>query len=197
MFPRKSYQSEPQRGARSAAAQRERSARVAAMDFLPIVLEMRKLLRNADGWLDKAKAHAAAKNFDGTVLMQARLSPDMFPLVRQIQSACDSAKYAAARTAGKEPPSHPDTEQTIDDVRKRIATVVAYLDTFKASDFEGAEGRKISNPRWEGKTMTAPDYFVEHAVPNFFFHLGMAYAILRHNGVDVGKRDYLGQLSLR
>ena len=167
------------------------------MNFHPIVLEMRKLLRNMDGWFEKAKAHAAAKNFDANVLMQARLSPDMFPLVRQVQAACDSAKYAAARTAGKEPPSHPDNEQTIDDVRARIATVAAYLDTFKASDFDGAEKRTISNPRWEGKTMAAPDYFVEHAVPNFFFHVSMTYALLRHNGVDVGKRDYLGQLSLR
>ena len=107
------------------------------------------------------------------------------------------ASNAAARTAGKEPPAHADTEQTIDDARARIATVVAYLETFKASDFDGVEKRTISNPRWEGKTMTAPDYVVEHAVPNFFFHLTMTYAILRHNDVDVGKRDYLGQLSMR
>ena len=167
------------------------------MNFHPIVLEMRKLLRNMDGWFEKAKANAAARKFDVNVLMQARLAPDMFPLVRQVQAACDSAKFAAARTAGKEPPAHADTEQTIDDARARIATVVAYLETFKASDFDGAEKRTISNPRWEGKTMTAPDYFVEHAVPNFFFHFSIAYAILRHNGVDVGKRDYLGQLSLR
>ena len=167
------------------------------MNFHEIVLEMRKLLRNMDGWFEKAKAHATAKNFDANLLMQARLAPDMFPLVRQVQSACDSAKFAAARTAGKEPPAHGDKEQTIDDVRARIATVVAYLETFKASDFDGAEKRTISTPRWEGKTMTAPDYFVEHAVPNFFFHFSMVYALLRHNGVDVGKRDYLGQLSLR
>jgi hypothetical protein len=167
------------------------------MDFHAILLEMRKLLHNMDGWFEKAKAHAAAKKFDANVLLQSRLAPDMFPLVRQVQSACDSAKFAAARTAGKEPPAHADTEQTIDDVRARIGTVVAYLETFKASDFDGADKRSISNPRWEGKTMTAPDYFLEHAVPNFFFHFSMAYAILRHNGVDVGKRDYLGQLSLR
>jgi uncharacterized protein len=167
------------------------------MNIHVIVLEMRKLLRNMDGWFEKAKAHAAAKNFDANLLLQMRLAPDMFPLVRQVQSACDSAKFAAARTAGKEPPAHADTEQTIDDLRARIATVVAYLETFKASDFDGAEKRTISNPRWEGKTMTAPDYFVEHAVPNFFFHFSMVYAVLRHNGVDVGKRDYLGQLSLR
>jgi len=167
------------------------------MNFHVIVLEMRKLLHNMDGWFEKAKAHAAAKKFDANLLLQTRIAPDMFPLVRQVQAACDSAKFAAARTAGKDPPAHADTEQSIDDVRARIATVVAYLETFKASDFDGAEKRTISNPRWEGKTMTAPDYFVEHAVPNFFFHLSMVYALLRHNGVDVGKRDYLGQLSLR
>lgn len=167
------------------------------MNYHAIVLEMRKLLRNVDGWLEKAKAHAAAKKFDANVLLQTRLAPDMLPLVFQVQATCDSAKYAAARTAGKEPPSHPDSEKTIDEVRARIATVASYLETFKASDFDGAEKRSISNPRWEGKTMAAPDYFVEHAMPNFFFHLSMTYAILRHSGVDVGKRDYLGQLSLR
>jgi len=167
------------------------------MNFHVIVLEMRKLLHNMDGWFEKAKAHAAAKKFDANLLLQTRIAPDMFPLVRQVQAACDSAKFAAARTAGKDLPAHADTEQSIDDVRARIATVVAYLETFKASDFDGAEKRTISNPRWEGKTMTAPDYFVEHAVPNFFFHFSMVYALLRHNGVDVGKRDYLGQLSLR
>ena len=167
------------------------------MNYHAIVLEMRKLLRNMDGWFEKAKAHADAKKFDANVLLQTRLAPDMLPLVFQVQAACDSAKFAAARTAGKEPPSHPDKEKTIEDVRARIATVAAYLDTFKPSDFDGAEKRSISNPRWEGKTMAAPDYFVEHAAPNFFFHFTMAYAILRHSGVEVGKRDYLGQLSLR
>jgi hypothetical protein len=162
-----------------------------------LVLEMKKLLMNVDLWLDKAKTHAAAKNFDANLLLQCRLAPDMFPLVRQVQAACDSAKFAAARTAGKEPPSHPDTEQTFEELRARIATVVSYLDGFHASDFDGADARKVSLPRWEGKSMTAADYLVEHAVPNFFFHLTTAYAILRHNGVDVGKRDYLGALTLR
>ena len=142
-------------------------------------------------------AHAAAKKFDAETLLQARLAPDMFPLVRQIQAVCDQAKFAAARAAAKDPPSHPDTEQTIEQLRARIATVVAYLETFTAADYEGVEGRTIKLPRWEGKSMTALDYFVEHATPNFFFHLTTVYAILRHNGVDVGKRDYLGALSQR
>jgi hypothetical protein len=167
------------------------------MSLYPIVLEMKKLLGMVDVWLDKATAHATAKKYDPSVLLQSRLAPDMFPLVRQIQSVCDQAKYAAGRTAGKEIPSHPDTEQTVDELRKRIAAVVAYLGDFTARDFEGTDDRSISLPRWEGKSMSATTYFVEHAMPNFFFHLTSAYAILRHNGVEVGKRDYLGALSFR
>jgi uncharacterized protein len=162
-----------------------------------IVLEMKKLLGGLDGWLDKSVAHAGVKKFDPNTLLQSRLAPDMFPLMRQIQATCDQAKFAAARTAGVDPPSHPDTEQTIDEARKRIAAVVAYLDGFNASSFDGAESRSISLPRWEGKSLSATDYLVEHAQPNFFFHLTMVYAILRHNGVDVGKRDFLGTLSFR
>lgn len=163
----------------------------------PTLMEMKKLLGNVDGWLDKTVAHATAKKFDANTLLQSRLAPDMFPLVRQVQAICDTAKYAAARTAGKEPPSHPDNEQTLDDLRKRISTVLTYLGTFNASDFEGVKGRTVSLPRWEGKSMTASDYFLEHSLPNFFFHFTMTYAILRHNGVDVGKRDYLGALTMR
>jgi len=162
-----------------------------------IVVEVKKLLRNLDAWLDKGALFATAKGFDPNVLLQSRLAPDMFPLVRQIQAACDQAKYVAARAAGKEAPSHADNEQTLEEARRRIATVVAYLDTFAKSDFDGADARTIKLPRWEGKSMTATDYVVEHGLPNFFFHLTTAYAILRHNGVDVGKRDYLGTLSLR
>jgi uncharacterized protein len=161
------------------------------------ILEIKKLLSGVEGWLDKTVAYAATKKFDPNTLLQARLAPDMFPLVRQIQSACDSAKYAASRTAGKEPPSHPDTETTIDELKKRVASVVAYLETFKASDFDGADDRRVSLPRWEGKSLSGAEYLVHHALPNFFFHLTTSYAILRHNGVDVGKRDYLGTMPYR
>jgi hypothetical protein len=167
------------------------------MPLYPLVLEMKKLLRNVLGWLDKAEADAAARGYDANVLLQSRLAPDMFPLVRQIQSACDNAKFAAAFASGKEPPAHQDTEQTFSEVRARILLVIAYLDTFTGQDFNGTDSRTVRRPRWEGKEMTATDYFVEHAMPNFFFHLTTAYAILRHNGVGVGKRDYLGELSLR
>ena len=167
------------------------------MSIYPFVLEMKKLLRGLDGMLDKAVAYASVKKFDPNVLMQARLAPDMFPFVRQVQSVCDQAKYAVSRCAGRETPSHPDTEQTIDDLKKRIATVVAYFDEYSAKDFEGLENRTVTTPRWEGKSLTALNYFIEHAQPNFYFHLTTTYAILRHNGVDVGKRDFIGQLSWR
>jgi uncharacterized protein len=161
------------------------------------VREMHKLLTNMNGWLEKAAAFAAAKKFEPDTMLTWRLAPDMFPFVNQVQSACDSAKFAAARGAGKEAPSHPDTEKTVAELRQRIATVAAYLETFNEKDFEGAHDRMISLPRWEGKKMSASDYVTEHAQPNFFFHATMVYALLRHNGVDVGKRDYLGQLNFR
>ena len=167
------------------------------MTLHPLVLEMKKLLGHLPGWLDKAEAHAASKGYDPNTLLQARLAPDMFPLVRQFQNACDTAKFAAAFSTGKEPPSHPDTEQTFAEVRARIASVIEYLGTFTAASFEESEGREVKRPRWEGKSMRATDYFVEQALPNFFFHLTTAYAILRHNGVDLGKRDFIGKLSLR
>src|SRR5688572_8099813 len=167
------------------------------MSHYVLIKEMAKLLTNVEGWLDKAAAYATAKKFDPSVLLQMRLAPDMFPLVRQIQAACDAAKMSAALTSGKEPPSHPDTETTIPELVKRLQTVVAYLDTFTAKDFEAANDRVVSRPRWEGKTMTAENYLVEHGQPNFFFHVTTAYAILRHAGVDVGKKDYLGKLTWR
>jgi len=167
------------------------------MSLYPTLLEMKKLLGNMNDWLDKAESHAAARKYEPSTLLQARLAPDMFPLVRQFQNACDNAKFAAAFTTGKEPPSHPDTEQTFAEVRARIATVIDYLGTFTAKDFEGTDGRKVSRPRWEGKSLSGTDYFLEQAMPNFFFHLTMAYAILRHNGVELGKRDYIGKLSFR
>src|SRR5512139_689112 len=141
------------------------------MSIYVFVLEMKKLLRNLDACIDKAVAYAQAKKFDPNVLVQCRLAPDMFPFVRQVQSTCDQAKFAASRLAGKDPPSHPDTEQTIDELKKRIASVVSYLDGFSEQDFARVEDRVVSRPQWEGKSLTAINYFVEHAQPNFYFHL--------------------------
>ena len=162
-----------------------------------IVRELHKMLGNLDGCLDKAAAHAQAKKFDPNVLLQARFAPDMFPLVRQIQIACDTAKLAAARAAGKEAPSHAVDETTLEQCKARIAKVRAYLDSFAASDFDGTDTRSISLPRWEGKSMRATDYVIEHALPNFCFHVTTAYDLLRHNGVELGKKDYLGTLSMK
>src|SRR5262245_48402907 len=159
--------------------------------------QMRKMLAHLDKWLDAAAAFAKEKSFDPNVFLGLRLAPDQFPFSRQVQSSCDTLKLAAARLAGKEAPSHPDTEQTLDELHARIRKVLAYLDGFAESDFEGAAARTITTPRWEGKVMTGADYFLEHGMPNFFFHVTHAYAILRHNGVTLGKRDYLGPLSLR
>jgi hypothetical protein len=158
---------------------------------------MKKMLSNLDKWLEAAAAHAQAKSFDPNVFVGLRLAPDQFAFARQVQTACDTAKLAAARLSGKDAPAHADTEQTLEELRARVKAVVAYLDGFSAKDFEAAATRSITQARWEGKTMSGADYFLEHALPNFFFHVTHAYAILRHNGVNVGKRDYLGTLSLR
>jgi hypothetical protein len=162
-----------------------------------IFSQMKKQLGQLDKWLDAAAADAKARSFDPNVFLGLRLSADQFAFARQVQTACDTAKLAASRLTGKDAPSYPDTEQTLDELHARVRSVIAYLDTLSAKDFEGAAARVVTQPRWEGKVMSGNDYFVEHAVPNFFFHLTHAYAILRHNGVNVGKRDYLGTLSLR
>jgi uncharacterized protein len=162
-----------------------------------LILEMHKLLGSLDTCLGKAVLAAETKKYDVNVLLQSRLAPDMFPLVRQIQATCDQAKYAAGRTTGKDIPSHPDTEQTVAELRERIAAVRGYLSSVSQQDFDTIDERTVTTPRWEGKSMTALGYLIEHAQPNFYFHLAMSYAILRHNGVDVGKRDYLGALPYR
>lgn len=159
--------------------------------------QMRKLLGQLDKWLEMAKAHAESKSMDPKAFLEMRLAPDQFPFVRQVQTACDTAKLAVSRLTGKEAPPSADTEQSIEELRARVRTTMSYLDGISANDFIGAESRRVTQPRWEGKVMTGNDYFYEHAVPNFFFHLTHAYAILRHAGVPVGKRDYLGPLSLR
>jgi hypothetical protein len=160
-----------------------------------ILLEMKKMLRNLDTWMKKAEGVAQAKKFDPAVLMQSRLAPDMLPFVRQVQIACDSAKFAAARLTGKEAPSHADTEATFADLYARIGKVTSYLETFSEAEFSSARERTVTHRSFGEKPVPALDYFVEHAIPNFFFHITTAYAVLRHNGIDIGKKDYLGQLT--
>lgn len=161
-----------------------------------LVLEMKKLLQNLDAWMAKAKTHAEAKKFDTAVLVASRLAPDMLPFNRQVQIACDSAKFAAARLTGKEAPSMADTEQTFAELHDRIAKTVSFLDSCAEADFASSRERMVTVRAFGEKPVNAITAFVEHGQPTFFFHVMAAYAILRHNGVDVGKKDYLGALSL-
>jgi uncharacterized protein len=159
------------------------------------LLQMKKQLGQLDKWLEAAEAHAASKKFDAKNFLGIRLIVDQLPFSFQVQTACDTAKLAASRLSGKEAPAHPDTEETVEQLRARVRAVIAYLDGCSAKDFEHAATRTITQPRWEGKTMTGVDYVREYAQPNFFFHLTTAYAILRQNGVPLGKRDFLGTLT--
>ena len=164
--------------------------------YYEIFGQFKKSLGQLDKWLDAATTFAQSRSFDPNVFMGLRLAPDQFTFSRQVQATCDTAKAAASRLTGKEAPTHPDTETTLVELQTRIRSVVAYLDGLSAKDFAASASRVVSQPRWEGKVMSGANYFVEHALPNFFFHISHAYAILRHNGVPVGKRDYLGALSL-
>ena len=158
--------------------------------------QFKKTLAQLDKWLEAAAAHATAKSFDPSVFLSLRLAPDQFAFARQVQVACDTAKLAASRLSGKDAPKHADDEKTIEELRARVQSVLEYLNGFSATDFEGAATRQVTQPRWEGKYMLGADYFREHALPNFFFHTTHAYAILRHSGVSLGKKDFLGPLSM-
>lgn len=160
------------------------------------VSQFSKMLRNLDAWLGKAEEHAKAKEFDVDVLVSARLAPDQYALVRQIQAACDSAKFSAARLAGTQAPSHPDEETTIAQLRERIRSTVAYLETVTPQMLEGAVDREVRLSFMPGKAIKGGDYLVDLGLTNFYFHVTMAYAILRHNGVSLGKRDYIGSARL-
>jgi len=145
------------------------------------------------GVLKKAAAFAEAKKIDPSVLINARISPDMFALARQVQIATDHAKGSLARLAGVEPPSYADTEATFDELEARIAKTLAYVKTFKPEQIDGTEAKDIVLTFGTQKfPFTGQAYLIQFALPNFFFHSSMAYAILRHNGVDVGKRDFMG-----
>lgn len=157
--------------------------------------QMKKTLHQLDTWLEKAETHAKEGNFDSQVYLGLRLALNQFPLSRQVQIACDTAKLGAFRLAGKDAPSHDDKEASVPELRARVRSVIELLSGLTRADFDGAATRVITQPRWEGRTMTGADYFLEHVMPNFFFHATHVYAILRHNGVPLGKKDYLGPLT--
>lgn len=152
-------------------------------------------LGNLSAILEKAAASATARKFDPAVLLGARLAPDMFPLTRQVQIACDLAKNSLARLAGSEPPRFEDTETSIGELRARIARTIDYLQSLPANALEGADRREIVVPAGSRKLKFEGLEFLQRwAIPNVFFHVATAYAILRHNGVELGKNDYLGPL---
>jgi uncharacterized protein len=161
-------------------------------DFL--VPQLILTVGQARKWLDKAQTLAEQKKFDIDLLLAARLAPDQHPLVRQFQSISDGAKFTAARLAGVTPPVFEDNEKTVEEVRARLDKTIAWLKTLEPAQFEGAGARTIVLPFMPGKGMKGTDFLVTMGLPNFYFHATTAYQILRHNGVDVGKMDFLGEL---
>ena len=152
-----------------------------------------KTLGNLSTILDKAAAYAEAKKVDPAVLLSARLFPDMFPLTKQVQIACDFAKGTVSRLAGQEPPKYDDNETTIAELKARIARTVAFVQSFSAEQLAGSEARDVSMKiRDQTLTFKGQPYLAHLALPNFFFHAATAYDILRHSGVDLGKRDFIG-----
>ena len=160
--------------------------------YIETFSQMKKQLGQLDKWLGTAAEHAKAKSFDPAVLAGSRLAPDQFPLTRQVQICCDTVKVAASFLTGKPAEPQADNEATLEELQARVRSIIKLLDGLSPQDFHGAAERVVSQPRWKGEWMTGADYFVQHALPNFYFHLTTAYAILRHNGVTLGKRDYLG-----
>jgi hypothetical protein len=150
-------------------------------------------MNNLSAILDKASAHAAEKKIDPAVLVASRLYPDMYPLSQQVQIACDTAKGVVARLAGVEVPRHEDTEKTLEELKARLAKTVDFISSFRAAQLDGTEDKDIvmklggREVTWKGM-----QYLLGFAQPNFYFHVTAAYAILRHGGVPVGKRDYIG-----
>ena len=149
--------------------------------------------------LDKAEVYAEAKRIDPTVILNARLFPDMFAFARQVQSACDQAKNGGARLAGVDPPSYEDNEKTIAELKARIAKTVAFVKSLDAKKIDESADREITFPL--GPTnkghMKGSDYLFHFVLPNFFFHITTAYDILRHNGVDIGKMDFIGNIPMK
>ena len=159
---------------------------------IPILI---RTLNNLVGVLKKGEAHASAKNIEPTVLIDSRLYPDMFPLAKQVQIASDVSRRSAARLAGLEAPSMEDTETTFPELIDRLQKTIAYLETFTAEQIDGTEEKDVTIPMGGGETITMQGwpYLSFFVIPNVYFHVTTAYDILRHNGVEIGKRDYLGQ----
>jgi hypothetical protein len=163
--------------------------------YYQVISQCAQNLENLEKCLDKAEQYAAVKNFDVGVLMTSRLAPDMHHFTYQVQSACDYVKAAAAWLSGQAPPKHEDNERTIGELRARIRKTVAFVQSVGEAQYAAASECKVKLSWAPGKVIGGKDYLLQIAIPNTFFHLAMAYAILRHNGVDVGKRDFLGPMN--
>lgn len=160
------------------------------------VVQFSTMLTNLSAILDKGAEFAESKKIDVDALLTSRLALDQFNLIRQVQISCDSSKLGVARLTGKadSAPKHEDTETTMAELKARIKSVQDYLAGFSEADFAGAEERKVVLPWFEGKYLLGKDFAQRFALPNFYFHVSTAYAILRHHGVEVGKMDYLGAI---
>jgi len=162
------------------------------------VPQLVKTLRNLDRWIGLAATHAEKTQTPVETLMTARLAPDQFTFVRQIQVATDNAKFIPGRLTGKEWPSHPDTETTFEQLKARIASVSSYVESFKREELDDVSKRKITLPWMKLDQWLDPhDYLVQFALPNFYFHVVTAYSILRHKGVQLGKTDYIGGIPIQ
>lgn len=154
-----------------------------------------RMLNNLIAILEKAVAHAEARKIAPAVLLNSRLYPDMFPLSRQVQIASDTAKGGAARLAGVEPPKYEDNETTFPELIERLRKTIAYLNTLKPEQIDGSEKKKVTlKVRDEMLTFEGVTFLLNRVLPNLFFHVSTAYAILRHSGVEIGKKDYLGKM---
>lgn len=162
--------------------------------YIASVPVFKQMLGGLDHVLGKADAHATSKKIDPNALLQARLYPDMFPLLRQVQVACDFAKGVAARIAGVEVPNFEDNETSFVALQGRIKKTLAFIDGLSPADIEGSEGRKIVTQAGtpKEKIFDGQTYLLHYGLPHFFFHTTTAYDILRHNGVEMGKKDYIG-----
>lgn len=157
------------------------------------VFQMSKFLHNLEAWLDKAVAYAEERSFDPEILLQSRLYPDQYPLIRQIQATCDAAKFAVSYLAGVTAPVHPDTETTFAEIRARLHTTIEYVASFTEDALKGGEEREVRLSFLPGQAIKGGDYLVEIALPNFYFHATTTYSLLRHAGVPLGKLDYIGK----
>ena len=161
------------------------------------LVQYAKVLGNLSAILDKAQLFAEQKKIEPAVLLNARLAPDQFHFIKQVQIATDTCKFTAAKLSGQTPPVFEDVEQTIPELKARIEKTMKYISGFKEDDFKAMNDIRTTSPWIKGKFLPGDEYFWQYSIPNFYFHITTAYAILRHNGLEIGKGDYLGHLNYR